>query len=65
MDAEVHAVLLASLHTRLRLEETIPEDKCHDFIKDLVKKGEYGTAAGEVNYESSEPRSASSSRRCC
>ena len=40
MDAEVHAVLLASLHARLRLEETIPEDKRNDFIKDLVEKGE-------------------------
>ena len=56
MDAEVHAVLLASLHARLRLEETIPEDKCDDFIKDLLEKGEYGTAAGEVNFESSEKR---------
>ena len=44
------------LHARLRLEETIPEDKCDDFIKDLVEKGQYGTAAGEVNFESSEKR---------
>ena len=56
MDADVHAVLLSSLHARLRLEETIPEDKCDDFIKDLVEKGKYGTAAGEVNFESSEKR---------
>ena len=56
MDAEVHAVLLASLHARLRLEETIPEDKCADFIDGLVEKGEYGTAADEVNFESSEQR---------